>query len=278
MDRQWDPGVSRGADDALRALRGSSVVPAQLCFPWGREYRGRAKAPNRFSLAPEVVEGGAFEYASCPEVFLERTGVGPLRMAWDTNVLSDYADFGFDIWEADFDPPVVEPRYRAELVALCDLMSLWMMRDIRIRVPERQINDSARDLDPVRWEQRKAQIQQLQAATACVGLDVDIDEAALGWAPLPMAFDHDGWDESLIDEAIMSGCHVFLTRDGRLLKRALEWADARLAVLSPVELLGALERSGNTSFVTFGCHLLPDSHKWVHVMAAHRGPDGREPS
>jgi hypothetical protein len=44
----------------------------------------------------EQTEGGGFFYENCPELFLGRAGYGPLRIAWDTNVLIDYAEFGAD--------------------------------------------------------------------------------------------------------------------------------------------------------------------------------------
>jgi hypothetical protein len=60
----------------------------------------------------EQTEGGGFLYKNCPELFLGREGYGHLRVAWDTNMLIDYAEFGDLMWEDDdFDPPISEPCY-----------------------------------------------------------------------------------------------------------------------------------------------------------------------
>ena len=86
-------------------------------------------------LAPtgdEFIEGGGFLYENSPAIFLGRTGYGPLRMAWDSNVIIDYAEFGDLMWDdREFDPPISEPRYLEELVALNTLVQLWMVRDMR---------------------------------------------------------------------------------------------------------------------------------------------------
>ena len=69
----------------------------QLSFPFQVQRVGLPPEPNRYSLAPtddEYIEGGGFFYENCPEIFLGRVGYGPLRVAWDTNVLIDYAEFG----------------------------------------------------------------------------------------------------------------------------------------------------------------------------------------
>jgi hypothetical protein len=119
--------------------------------------------PNQYSLAPEddgCLEGGGFFYETCPEIFLRRSGYGPLRIAWGTNILIDYAEFGDLIWgpeddeDYEFNPPVSEANYRQELVALYTLVQLWMMRDIRVRAPQRQINDAQRELSESQWEIR----------------------------------------------------------------------------------------------------------------------------
>jgi hypothetical protein len=122
----------------------------QLSFPFSVQRVNPPPKPNPYSMPPadgQTMEGGGFFYEKCPEVFLGRSGYGPLRVAWDTNILIDYAEFGELMWEdAEFDPPVSESRYREELVALDALVQIWMWRDIRVRVPERQIYDAKREL------------------------------------------------------------------------------------------------------------------------------------
>jgi hypothetical protein len=68
-----------------------------------------------------------------------------------------------------------------------------------------------------------------------------------------------------------------LTRDSSILRRASDAAASWVTVMSPSQLMTALARTGNTSIGTIGAYLLPDSHKWGHVMSAHAGfPDDSE--
>lgn len=81
----------------------------QISFPWDTEPPDKWKIQfhytrissiytermNQYSLAPDdTSEGGGFQYEDCPRVFSGRNGYGPLRLAWDTNILIDYAKYG----------------------------------------------------------------------------------------------------------------------------------------------------------------------------------------
>jgi len=227
---------------------------------------------NLFSAAVDVTsEGGGFQYENCPEIFLGRRGYGPLRIAWDSNILIDYAQYGSLMWEDDeFDPPVTERRYRGELLALCELMNMWMSRDIRIRMPARQTIDASNRLDPEVRELRLWQIQLFQAALRCIDLDADIEANVVPFAPLGRKATNDDWDRSLTEEAIANGCHVFLTGDRKLRKKLADIAsDAFIDLFSPSELFDRLSHSGETLFARTGELLMPDNHKWSHVMDAH---------
>jgi hypothetical protein len=69
-------------------------------------------------------------------------------------------------------------------------------------------------------------------------------------------------------EAIETGCHVFLSRDGGLRRRLDRAArDAFLVIMSPSDLLQALAEVGELGFDGDG-YILPDNHKWVHFMRA----------
>jgi hypothetical protein len=122
--------------------QGNDQESGQLSFPFSVERvtartESNFSGPNPYSLSPsddEFLEGGGFFYEKCPEIFLGRSGYGPLRVAWDTNILIGYAEFGELMWaDPDFDPPISEPRYREELIALDTLVQIWMWRDIRVR-------------------------------------------------------------------------------------------------------------------------------------------------
>lgn len=226
--------------------------------------------PNIYSLAPpdnyECHEGGGFFYEDCPDVFLGRTGYGPLRIAWDTNILIDFASYGRLVWnQDDFNPPINEAKLRSQLVAFATIMHLWMIRDIRIKVPFRQISDARRSLNPSDWQLREQQIRLIVSALDCIELDHEITRNVPKVDALPVESTNDDWDRSLVLEAIETGCHVFLTRDNRLVRRLSQIAHASaLLITRPTDLLQALDDAQELVFPdTF-----PDNHKWVHFFRA----------
>lgn len=243
-----------------------------LVLPFDVQRIELSPQPNRYSLAPtddEFIEGGGFLYEDCPAVFLGRTGYGPLRMAWDSNILIDYAEFGDLMWDDDdFDPPISEPRYRAELVALNTLVQLWMVRDMRVRAPERQIDDCQRELDEAQWELRFRQLHHFLAALTCIELDREVLENVQPFDTLPRGSRGDDWDASLVLEAVETGCHVFLTRDAGLRRRLSRPArEAFMVIMSPSDLRQALADAGELGFGGDG-FIFPDNHKWLHFMRA----------
>lgn len=248
----------------------------QLGFPIEVKYVPSQPAANQFSLAPQdddALEGGGFFYENCHEIFLGRSGYGPLRLAWDTNILIDYAEFGDLIWgpedsEYTFDPPITEPTYREELTALYTLVQLWMMRDIRVRAPQRQIDDAQRELSESHWETRATQLHHFLAAVQCTLLDKDSLENVLPFPTLPEGSTGDEWDSSLVSEAVAVGCHVFLTRDDRLRRRLSPTArESFLVIMSPSGLVKALGDAGELGWGGEG-YVMPDNHKWLHFMKA----------
>jgi hypothetical protein len=288
-----ETGVSNSSNN-------SPLASDQISLPWDIEPPDKWKIQyqytrmsaidtekmNQYSMAPDdTSEGGGFQYEDCLEVFLGRNGYGALRVAWDTNILIDYAEYGDLIWADDeFNPPVAEERYQEELVALSEVMHLWMLRDIRIRMPFRQICDARLRLDnkpEELWGQeieqfektqkiRLWQLEQFHAALACVSLDTEIDSNVEPFQALPEESSNDDWDKSLLEEAIATGCHVFLTGDRKLKKRLARLAhDSFVAVLSPTGLLDSLAEADELSLAKIGQHVMPDSHKFVHIMDAH---------
>jgi hypothetical protein len=287
----------RGADNSSSDPQ---LARHQISFPWDVEPLDRWKIQfhytrfsdmciekmNQYSLASnETSEGGGFQYEDCPEVFSGRNGYGALRVAWDTNILIDYAKYGQLIWaEDEFNPSVSEERYQEELIALNEIMNLWMLRDIRIRMPLRQIWDAKLRLDnkpEELWEReieqfrktqaiRLWQLEQFHSALSCVSLDAEIDANVEPFAILPDECSNDEWDKSLLEEAIATGCHVFLTGDRKLKKRLDRMArDSYVSILSPTGLLDFLAEADELSFAKFGQYLMPDSHKFIHIMEAH---------
>jgi len=272
----------------------------QISFPWDVEPPDKWKIQfyytriseiytvkmNQYSLASdETSEGGGFQYEDCPKVFSGRNGHGPLRLAWDTNILIDYAQYGHLVW-ADDEPdfPVEEKRYQEKLIALREIMNLWMLRDIRIRMPFRQIYDAKIRLGnkPEEFWEKKIeqfrktqairlwQLEQFHSALSCISLDTEIDSSVKPFATLPDESTNDQWDESLLEEAVATGCHVFLTGDRKLKKRLDRVAsDSYVAILSPTSLLDSLIEADELSIAKIGQYVMPDSHKFVHIMEAH---------
>lgn len=281
---------------------GNDPQPArhQISFPWDVEPPDKWKIQfhytripdirigrmNQYSLASnETSEGGGFQYEDCPEVFSGRNGYGALRVAWDTNILIDYAKYAQVIWEdCEFNFPAMEEHYQEELIALRETMNLWMLRDIRIRMPSRQIWDAKLRLNnkpKELWEREREkfrktqairlwQLEHFHAALSCISLDAEIDANVEPFAILPDGGGNDDWDKSLLEEAIATGCHVFLTGDRKLKKRLEHMArDSYVAILSPTGLLDSLAEADELSLAKIGQYLMPDSHKFTHIMEAH---------
>jgi hypothetical protein len=229
------------------------------------------------SLAPgELDEAGCFSYAAAPSVFLGRKGFGPLRIAWDTNVLIDWRDFGSTLLTDDEALPAgLDPVYEEELVALGGLMNtMYTTRDVRVYPLQRQLRDLGRSRRGRsycrRLEERARQLDEVASALWCVGLVGEFrrgrGESSASWwqadcmKPSP--------DRLLVEEAIKSGCHVFLTRDKKVLKQALMLKALGLAVMTPSALLDTMLDSEDMSAVYGADGILCDNHKLIHLERA----------
>jgi hypothetical protein len=246
----------------------------QLSLFWLPPVPANPRVPHPRSIIQEdCPEGGAFDYGACPEIFLRRVGIGPLRVAWDTNILIDYGEIGEQIWDEDrpLDPPVRDRAHRNELFSLRDLMQVWTYRDIRIHVFPFQIDDAKKALTGERRAFRQHQVDQIAAALTC------LCQGTEGWepdngdeAPTPCSLEsmRSGPDRQLLESAVDAGCHVFLTRDAGVLAQADLLRQYWLAVLSPTELMRRLADAGELGVYGVGPVLLPDNHKCIHIMAA----------
>lgn len=226
--------------------------------------------PRSFAPSTDQVEGGAFDYSALPEVFLGRTGEGPLRVAWDTNVLIDYATIGPHVWEDDRADQPQDDQLAPDQAALVSLMEIWMVRDIRIHVFERQLDDCKRNLTDSRRDLRVRQIEQIRSALWCLGHAADVEpDAARSRVERALQRTPAGFDTELLALAVNAGCHVFLTCDKGILRARDEVRRFGMIVATPSELLGAFGSDGSGWwFAAGGWMLAPDNHKWVHLMAA----------
>lgn len=246
-----------------------------VLFDWPGTYWPGGPDPRSLARDDDQ-EGGAFAYENCPEIFFGRRGIGPMRVAVDTSVLIDYAEFGQAIWSDEpFEPKVPSNEHRDQLHALDGIMSTWMTRDIRFHVFDRQVDDCRKAMSAEQTTMRLKQVVQLQSALRCVEQDtVDLQPPpGEAWPPPPdLSRMPANMDRELVALAIESGCHVFLTRDKGLLRKADDVAAHWVAVLSPAGLLDALAAADELGFTGAGDLLLPDTHKWSHVMGACGSP------
>lgn len=253
-------------------------APEQLDFGWLPAPQRATRLPRyrRSSLgyAMEADDGGdagGFAYGQCPEVFLGRTGIGPLRVAWDTNILSDFARYGHLMLNNSpslEELPLNEP-YLEELIALGVVMRLWETRDIRVVLFARHREDlgkRAEDEDEVL--KRTADVLAVQSALGCVVPHEPVIQSMRSSRPhlhsLPASADRE-----LVRDAIAAGCHVFLTRDRGVLSRWKEPAAHGLAILSPTGLLDALAQADMLSMMGDD-GMFCDSHKWQHLRSLLR--------
>lgn len=108
--------------DTFGATIGSRLV-SELSRGLRREFAPPSGTP--------VAEGPHFVYQDNPRLFLGRRGRGPLRVAWDTNLLIDYFEHGRALWENKSLPELVPGTYGEELEGLQIVMAVWILRDIR---------------------------------------------------------------------------------------------------------------------------------------------------
>jgi hypothetical protein len=142
-----------------------------------------------------VPEGPQFVYEAGPDLFLGRRGWGPLYIAWDTNLLLDYFQFGSALWQGDGLPDSLGQKHAEELEGLQLLLSLWVLRDIRFVILPDSIDDAKKQLSPERRENRIRAFDEFASALRLVGWGESDAEAA----------SHDGLlilPESLLQQAL----------------------------------------------------------------------------
>ena len=166
---------------------------------------------------------------------------GPLVVALDSSVLIDFQEHGAQLINNDL-PDAIEAHYRDELDALGAIVDLWLIRDIRFIVTPASLNDTKRN------GFRADRVEAVEALAKCLAFQqgdwVSPPPSDLYLAPQGQELGlPDGPDRELVLEAQSVGAHVFLTRDGRVLKRA-SLVGPRLSVLSPTGLLARLTSAG----------------------------------
>src|SRR5580693_6006369 len=97
--------------------------------------------PSRPLRGDQVPAGPEFVYDSAPGIFGRRRGGGPLFIAWDTNLVLDYFNFGSSLWQGHSLPDELGDEYTGELEGLQFLVALWVLRDIRFIILPATITD-----------------------------------------------------------------------------------------------------------------------------------------
>ncbi|MET9587660.1 hypothetical protein ABZY10_32130 [Streptomyces sp. NPDC006539] len=214
------------------------------------------------------MEYGLFEYASAPHIFLNRTGVGPLHVAWDTNILIDYLQFGRALWN-DEALDIENPQHAEQVDAIGQIIDPYFcFWDVRIHLFEEILDDAKRQLSIERRSDREHALERFARALMYADWSED-DEGepepvdVRGWSGQDPLFDTqavphilpslhqrlidalpDGHDRILVNEAVERGIHLFLTQDRGILKAAPLARTVGLVLTSPVGLLQLFEEAG----------------------------------
>ncbi|MFD0732293.1 hypothetical protein [Planotetraspora mira] len=213
-----------------------------------------------------VPEGPHFVYEDFPSLFHTRRGRGPLFIAWDTNMVIDYFNYGRALWEGNDLPVVADENYASELEGLQLLIALWVLRDIRFIILPASINDAKKRLSAERKAHRIRAFEEFTSALGLVssepsGMDLPSREGLLilpdslledALAGLPQ-----GFDRVLVASAARMGIHVFMTMDKGILKQREAFRSFGLFLASPLDLLEALIGCG-----AFHCMLEPRYAYW----------------
>jgi hypothetical protein len=211
---------------------------------------------------------GLFDYASAPHIFLDRVGVGPLHIAWDTNVLVDYLQYGHALWN-DEDLGIEDSKHAEQVEAIGQIMDPYFcFWDIRIHLFEEILSDAKRELSIERRSNREHALERFaRALMFAAWSEGDEDHegergAEYGYAQTPLfgAGDYsqrsapthqqlidalpNGHDRILVNQAIERGMHVFLTQDRGILKTAPLARTFGLVIANPGGLLQLFDEAG----------------------------------
>lgn len=237
----------------------------------------RRIALSELTVGPPVVppEGPHFHYDHAPSLFLGRRGRGPLWVAWDTNLLIDYFNYGVQLWNGDSLPDEVGEAGE-ELEGLQMVMSLWVVRDIRFRILEGVLDDSKRK--PLSPERRAHRLHAWNEFELALQLAADEEH---DW-PVPMNLVVGdlsdrlrrvplGNDRRLVEDAVRSGMHVFMTCDKGVQRARSDLEEVGLLIASPLDLLEELAGAGALHCMfepEYAYWPVPDQQRVAHLVNA----------
>ncbi len=208
---------------------------------------------------PLGARGLGFCYEACPTIFPHRRGCGPMRMAWDTNVLLDFQRHVPAVWNEE--PVEVAEGAVSRVLALARIVDVWMLRDIEIHLLPTVLTDFKGETLQRRVARRQQSFEEMLQALShqTGGREIHYEGSTLphsvtdGQLPLP-GFDYvdpipsapEGADRDLLLESLANDMHVFLTSDRKILREAPRLALRRLLVTSPTGLSTEFQRYGIT--------------------------------
>lgn len=219
-------------------------------------------------------EGPHFVFETSPTLFSNRTGRGPLRVAWDTNLLIDYFEQGRRLWAGEDLPGEVPTGDSEELEGLQLLIAMWVVRDIRFQIPDFFLRDSkSKPLSAERRSQRRHAMRHFLAALAFTDEGVEHGRQRTTHATddyflqrLPR-----GNDRLMVGDALRSGADVFLTRDAGVLKARAALRMLGLLVASPLDVVEELSAAGAMHCLFSPEYLywpMPDQARVAHLVSA----------
>lgn len=253
-------------------------MPGQLKLFDPAEYFVRRSASyEEQTIGPSISEGGdwpsvatstcgryGFWRERSPSVFGGRVGIGPLLIVPDTNLLISIRKELEEI-EASNAGLILRAVWSdrsTPLAALSDVVQLWIWRDVRFWTCEVHLRDARKPMSEAQRAARDAAIRELTqdffdrgGFEAVVPDDLDVEGHPCSIhallrprapkarsAPAARRWPAGTLDRELLAAAYESGCHVFLTEDKGILKCHDSFADDGLAILTPTQLLDALDR------------------------------------
>ena len=264
----------RQSDDPATILRIPPDDSFEASEAWGVHLL--SVMTHRFrslKLEQIYVPGPSFQYERSPGLFAGRMGRGPLRLAWDTNILVDYFEHGAHLWRGEPMADLVTGEYGEELDALQILLALYVVRDIEIEILRRTVSDFKSSASEQYRDRNRRAMREFE--TAIHHFAEGRETSLHGWdrgtlrsvaAVLPA-----GADRDLAREALTKDVHVFLTRDKALLSQRGIIGGLGLQVLSPGDLLEELAASGNLNCLLDPTTLLwpmPDQERIAHLIRA----------
>jgi transposase len=191
-----------------------------------------------------VLKGPSFEYEHVRALVPARVGIGPVWVAWDTNILSLYERYGLAMWDRDnVEVTGTDPE---EVDALSTLIFVWLWWDLRFIVLDATATDHKKPRKPDLVERRRRVSSGLVDALS-LGLDGEggSPESRVPYIPAQVmdSLPH-GHDRVMVREAFEIGADVFLTIDKGILKRAATLRYQGLVCMSPKMLIEALVEAG----------------------------------